>query len=168
MADRTQARPWDEASRGGTLASDAERERAIDALKNGFCEGRLDREEYEERMDAACRARTYAELAALLRDLPRSSAPVPAFAAAVAGAPWSGRENALAAASLLCGLTGLVLVVPLPAAIVLGHRARGRIRGSGGSGGSGGNVETAATVGAALGYLGAICWALVFLWAALL
>ncbi|NUP38619.1 MAG: DUF1707 domain-containing protein [Streptomyces sp.] len=63
-------------------ASDAERERIADALRDGVAEGRLTMEEFEERLDAAYRARTHAELEPLVRDLPvpgrPAAAPVPA------------------------------------------------------------------------------------------
>ncbi|WKX70569.1 DUF1707 domain-containing protein [Streptomyces sp. XD-27] len=51
-------------------ASDAERERVADALRDAVAEGRLTMEEFEERLDAAYRARTHGELAPLVRDLP--------------------------------------------------------------------------------------------------
>ncbi|WP_431044205.1 DUF1707 SHOCT-like domain-containing protein [Streptomyces sp. P1-3] len=53
-------------------ASDAERERVADALRDAVAEGRLTMEEFEERLDAAYRARTHGELAPLVRDLPAS------------------------------------------------------------------------------------------------
>lgn len=63
-------------------ASDAERERIAEALRVAVAEGRLTMEEFDERLDAAYRARTHAELEPLVRDLPvpgRSAAdPVPA------------------------------------------------------------------------------------------
>ncbi|MFH8986610.1 DUF1707 domain-containing protein [Streptomyces sp. NPDC017940] len=51
-------------------ASDADRERVADVLREALAEGRLDMEEFGERLDAAYRARTYGELAPLTRDLP--------------------------------------------------------------------------------------------------
>jgi hypothetical protein len=51
-------------------ASDADREKYAAVLREGFAEGRLDPDEYEDRLDRAMRARTYAELAALVTDLP--------------------------------------------------------------------------------------------------
>jgi len=38
--------------------SDADRERAIDVLKDAFAEGRLTREEHAERVERAYRSRT--------------------------------------------------------------------------------------------------------------
>ncbi|MGX4691968.1 DUF1707 SHOCT-like domain-containing protein [Streptomyces sp. JNUCC 63] len=51
-------------------ASDADRERVAEHLRDALAEGRLDMAEFEERLDAAYRARTYGELAPLTRDLP--------------------------------------------------------------------------------------------------
>lgn len=62
---------------GGHLrASDADRERAAQALRHHCSVGRLTVDELEERMAAAYAARTLGELAALLEDLPDSPAAV--------------------------------------------------------------------------------------------
>ncbi|WJV48475.1 DUF1707 SHOCT-like domain-containing protein [Streptomyces flavofungini] len=58
-------------------ASDADREKVADALREALAEGRLDMEEFGERLDAAYRARTYGELAPLTRDLPSAVTPGP-------------------------------------------------------------------------------------------
>jgi len=55
---------------GRLRAGHADRERAIDVLKAAFAEGRLDQDEYAERVGQAHAARTYSELAALTSDLP--------------------------------------------------------------------------------------------------
>jgi hypothetical protein len=52
-------------------ASDAERERAAQDLREHFATGRLTEEELDQRVQAAYRARTVPELAVLLQDLPR-------------------------------------------------------------------------------------------------
>ncbi|MCW5252686.1 MULTISPECIES: DUF1707 domain-containing protein [unclassified Streptomyces] len=57
-------------------ASDADRERVAEVLRDALAEGRLDMAEFEERLDAAYRARTYGELAPITRDLPTGAAPV--------------------------------------------------------------------------------------------
>ena len=51
-------------------ASDADRERVSEVLRDALAEGRLDMEEFEERLDATYKARTYGELAPITRDLP--------------------------------------------------------------------------------------------------
>ncbi|WP_079152406.1 DUF1707 SHOCT-like domain-containing protein [Streptomyces sp. RTd22] len=63
-------------------ASDAEREHIAEVLRDAVAEGRLDMEEFGERLDAAYAARTHAELEPLIRDLP-----VPGAAAAVEPRP---------------------------------------------------------------------------------
>ncbi|MFJ2740548.1 DUF1707 domain-containing protein [Streptomyces sp. NPDC087440] len=63
-------------------ASDADRDRVADILREALAEGRLDAEEHGERIDAVYRAKTVAELEPLVRDLP-----VPGGAAAPASAP---------------------------------------------------------------------------------
>lgn len=55
-------------------ASDADRERVAEILGDALAEGRLDMPEFEQRLDAAYRARTYGELAPLTRDLPAGPA----------------------------------------------------------------------------------------------
>ena len=54
-------------------ASDAERERVAVQLRDHTAAGRLDVEELTQRLDAVYAARTHAELAALVADLPRAS-----------------------------------------------------------------------------------------------
>ncbi|CAL9313689.1 DUF1707 domain-containing protein [Streptomyces olindensis] len=75
-------------------ASDADRERVADILRDALAEGRLDMAEFEERLDATYRARTYGELAPITRDLPAAgvTAPVVSLSKDPAnGSDWSGR-----------------------------------------------------------------------------
>lgn len=75
-------------------ASDADRERVAGILRDALAEGRLDMEEFEERLDATYRARTYGELAPITRDLPAEGVTVPSVSLTkdpVAGSDWSGR-----------------------------------------------------------------------------
>jgi len=58
-------------------ASDADRERAADELREHYAAGRLTAEEFQERLDAAYAARTTADLARQLRDLPAQAPPAP-------------------------------------------------------------------------------------------
>jgi hypothetical protein len=51
-------------------ASDADREAAVDFLKHHYEAGRLDHEEFDERVDAAYAARYESQLQRLTRDLP--------------------------------------------------------------------------------------------------
>jgi hypothetical protein len=55
---------------GSMLASNADRDRAIDVLRAGFAEGRLTQPEFEERVARVQEARTYDQLAELTCDLP--------------------------------------------------------------------------------------------------
>ncbi|MGW2518118.1 DUF1707 SHOCT-like domain-containing protein [Streptomyces sp. NPDC001617] len=58
-------------------ASDADRERVAEVLRDALAEGRLDMEEFEERLEATYKARTYGELAPITRDLPVGQVAVP-------------------------------------------------------------------------------------------
>lgn len=74
-------------------ASDAERERVAETLREAVAEGRLEMDEFEQRLDATFKARTHGELVPLVRDLPAPGGPE---AAAVAGrkgssANWPAR-----------------------------------------------------------------------------
>ncbi|GGT09013.1 DUF1707 domain-containing protein [Streptomyces atratus] len=54
----------------GIRASDADRDRIADILREAMAEGRLTAEEHAERVDAVYRAKTIGELEPLVRDLP--------------------------------------------------------------------------------------------------
>ncbi|WP_251093579.1 DUF1707 domain-containing protein [Streptomyces sp. Caat 7-52] len=77
-------------------ASDADRERVAEVLRDALAEGRLDMDEFEERLESAYAARTYGELAPLTRDLPAAGAPSPLAAVSFVKEPvrdgsWAGR-----------------------------------------------------------------------------
>ncbi len=140
---------------GFMRSSSADRERGIDVLKAAFAEGRLTRDEFEERSGQVYRSQTYAELAALTADLPvgplgaaglaqmpypqvpypqvhhpqlpypRSQLPYPA------GAPRRGPVPALAIAALVCSL---IPGFPAAAGIIAGVVARKQIRETGARG----------------------------------
>lgn len=55
-------------------ASDADRERAVDALRDAAVDGRLSHDSFVQRVDLALRARTDQSLAALVADLPGHNA----------------------------------------------------------------------------------------------
>jgi hypothetical protein len=61
-------------------ASDADRDRTVEALATASAEGRLTLEEYSERSEAALSAKTLGDLAGLTADLPDSPLPVVARA----------------------------------------------------------------------------------------
>lgn len=63
---------------GGHLrASDTDRDQVAEVLNTAFAEGRLHRDEYDERMDALLRAKTFDDLVGLTRDLVVVAAPRP-------------------------------------------------------------------------------------------
>ncbi|MFD7918405.1 DUF1707 domain-containing protein [Streptomyces sp. NPDC059740] len=77
-------------------ASDADRDRVAEVLRDALAEGRLAMEEFDERLESAYRARTYADLAPLTADLPAASRPVsraepPARATGAAARSWRDR-----------------------------------------------------------------------------
>jgi hypothetical protein len=75
------------AARATLRASDADRERAVERLRQAATEGRLLTEEFEQRLEAALSARTYAQLDALVADLPGGRLPVPREAHRLAWVP---------------------------------------------------------------------------------
>ncbi|WP_369259778.1 DUF1707 domain-containing protein [Streptomyces sp. R35] len=75
-------------------ASDADRERVSEQLRDALAEGRLDMEEFEERLEATYKARTYGELAPITRDLPGPAAvapPVSMVKQPAESGSWAGR-----------------------------------------------------------------------------
>ncbi|BBA99803.1 hypothetical protein RVR_6584 [Actinacidiphila reveromycinica] len=84
------AAPVPQSAESALRASDADRDRIADILREALAEGRLDAEEHSERLDRVYAAKTVGELEPLVRDLPAGSAaaPSPASAArAYAGEP---------------------------------------------------------------------------------
>ena len=84
-------------------ASDADRQHVVEALQEHTAAGRLSLDEFTERVDAAYRATTYGQLAAITADLPaeaptRRAASPGLFVAAVA---------AVLALAILLGAAGL-------------------------------------------------------------
>lgn len=139
-------------------ASDADREQVADGLKTAYVEGRLAKDEYDARLGSTFAARTYADLDAVMSDLPR---PHPIVVPPVPTALVT-RTNGMAIASLVCALAqfavGPLMTIP---AIVLGHLARSQIRRTGEQGAG------LALAGLALGWGVAILCLLVALVAAL-
>ncbi|MER5770713.1 DUF1707 SHOCT-like domain-containing protein [Streptomyces sp. NPDC001985] len=78
-------------------ASDADRDRIADILRDALAEGRLDPEEHSERIDAVLRAKTVGELQPLVQDLPAArKQPETAAYAYQAGEPGEVAENLVA------------------------------------------------------------------------
>ncbi len=77
-------------------AGDADRDRVAQRLGQAYAEGRLDAEEYHERLDAAYRARTHAELEPLVADLPGVPGEVVARPSAVPVVPGTPSDSVVA------------------------------------------------------------------------
>ncbi|MBQ0904899.1 DUF1707 domain-containing protein [Micromonospora sp. U21] len=91
--------------RDGMRAADADREAVADRLRVALGEGRLDLHEYDERLQRAYAARTYAELDALLTDLPPVAPPERSTLAPVT-APAAGPLDGGAGVRLAPGRDG--------------------------------------------------------------
>ncbi|MGK5446462.1 DUF1707 SHOCT-like domain-containing protein [Streptomyces radiopugnans] len=80
-------------------ASDADRDRVAEILREALAEGRLDTDEHAERIEAVYRARTMGELRPLVRDLPAGhpEAPLPGRPASAAhGTCGADGDNVIA------------------------------------------------------------------------
>ncbi|WP_066930909.1 DUF1707 and DUF4190 domain-containing protein [Streptomyces sp. NBRC 110611] len=146
-------------------ASHADRERAVDVLKAGFAEGRLQQPEYEQRLARAYKAQTHAELQMLIADLPVGPVPQaqfvpqrPAVPATFLPMPPPVRTNSTATNSMICGILTLVTggLTGVPA-VILGHKARAEIRRTGEDG------DGQALTGLILGWLSIGGWSLIIL-----
>jgi hypothetical protein len=105
-------RPGDERIRTSTR----DRERAIEVLKAGFAEGRLTKEEFDERVALAFVSRTFADLGALTDDLPRAPlVPAPARPARPVRPQVSPRPTQAAAVALAVLVLAWVAVLLLMA-----------------------------------------------------
>ncbi|HET9081362.1 MAG TPA: DUF1707 and DUF4190 domain-containing protein [Trebonia sp.] len=141
------------------LAATADRERALDVLKAAFIEGRLSQDEFDSRSARAMAARTYADLAAIVADLPVGPAGAvapyqPYFPPVVPVPPTSG----LAIGSLICAIAEIpTLGFSAIPAVILGHLARAQIKQTGERG------DSMAVAGLVLGYMAIVGWAFVLL-----
>ena len=146
---------------GWMRASDNDRSQVQTVLNDAYAEGRITQQEWEERSTALAGPVTHADLAGLTRDLvPLPAQPRPAaYPLPTAAQPTTNR---MAIASLVCGL-GQLVFPPFTgvAAIVLGHRARRRIRETGEQG------DGMALTGLILGYIGTVGLVVLVLLAAL-
>jgi hypothetical protein len=114
---------WANNGRSQMRAADVDRDRAVGFLTTAFTEGRLTKDEYDARVDAALNARTYGDLDSVVTDLPGARI-VPVIRAR--------GTNGLAIASLACGVSQVMFgpLTTIPA-IVLGHMARHQIKRTG-------------------------------------
>jgi hypothetical protein len=145
------------------LASQAERERAVDVLRAAFGEGRMQQREFEQRVARAYAARTIGELSVLVADLPQGPSPMPPTPVAMLPVPSpylpvpARPVNGKAVASLVLGLMTMVTfgVTGLPA-VITGHMALSDLRSSGESG------DAQAMIGLVLGWLSIAAWMVFF------
>jgi hypothetical protein len=91
--------------------SDAERADVADLLSRHYGDGRLDQAEFNQRLDQAMRAKTYADLGGLFADLPRTEEE------AVEGPKFQGRRHGRSPLGTLV----LAAIVVIIAAVVIGH-----------------------------------------------
>jgi hypothetical protein len=98
------------AGRDRLRAGHADRERAIEALKTAFVDGRLTKDELAARTGRALAARTYADLAALTADLPAAAGAAPAVPA---GSPAPVIRRPMARAAAISGTCVAVAVAAM-------------------------------------------------------
>jgi hypothetical protein len=73
-------------------ASDADRERIVEQLRQHTADGRLSMDEFEQRMTAAYAAKTYGELAQLTKDLPVDLGARSAKSSGPSATPTAGQQ----------------------------------------------------------------------------
>jgi hypothetical protein len=89
-------------------ASDSDRERVAELLREAAGDGRLSMDELDERLDAVYAAKTYAELEPITHDLPSSGAshvPVPAPSVPADPARFGGTPSSGGAVAILGGFS---------------------------------------------------------------
>ena len=105
--------------------ADSDRERAMADLAQHYADGRLDHEEYDERLDAIWTARTRADLAVLFSDLPRPQAAQPQRTPVrAAGRPGSRRKFPLL--PVLAVLIVLSVIADAPSSTTCGGAWEGK------------------------------------------
>ena len=128
----TLAGPADQGGgRARIRAADADRDHVAGLLGTAYTEGRLSKDEYDDRLSSAFAARTYGELDRLLDDLPGPGLK-PQPAVVPTRVPVSRKINGAAQASFVFGLAQFMFgpfgTIP---AIVFGHMALHQMRRSG-------------------------------------
>ncbi|MEC4015152.1 DUF1707 SHOCT-like domain-containing protein [Streptomyces sp. H27-D2] len=92
-------------------ASDADRERVAEVLRDAVAEGRIALDEFDERLDGVYKARTYSELEPFTRDLPAAMSGAASPAAPAAGGSagsggWAHRIGGRATSRVALGILG--------------------------------------------------------------
>jgi hypothetical protein len=157
--------PWSPYGGGSPmLASTADRERAVDILRAGFAEGRLVKDEFEQRVARAYAVRTQGELSVLVADLPHGPVPAPPVQPVFTTAPvypprtYPADTNGKAVAALVLGVVTVVSAGATGVlAVIFGHLARAEIRRTGQAGAG------CALAGLTLGWLWVGGWTLFWL-----
>ena len=134
------------------LAGSADRERTLDVLKAAYGEGRLTKEEFDSRSARVLAARTYADLAAIVADLPSGPGPVAQYQGFYPQVVSAAPTNGLAVGAMICGILEIFLGFTAVPAVILGHAARAQIKRTGERG------DGMAVAGLVLGYLGILGW----------
>ena len=115
-------------ARAQMRASTEDRDRAVELLTRAYTEGRLTKDEHDARVERAMTAATFAELDAVVVDLPGAGPLAPPPLAT----PQLATTNSLAITSMICGIAqfmfGPLATIP---AVVCGHMARRQIRRTG-------------------------------------
>jgi uncharacterized membrane protein len=143
---------------GQMRSSDRDRDSAQAILQSAYADGRLSREEFDDRCSRVMNSQTYDELRALTADLPGRlpfmppvPMPMPPPMAPYGYMPVAHpqRTNSLAVGSLICGIGQIFVWTPASiAAVVMGHIARRQIKQTGESG------DGMAVAGLVLGWIG--------------
>src|ERR1700689_2222638 len=89
---------------GQMRASDRDRDSANSLLQTAYAEGRLTKDEYDDRTGQLLRSQTYAQLQALTADLPGHYPGAPMMPQQVQYVTVPQRTNPLAVAALACGI----------------------------------------------------------------
>lgn len=100
---------------GHFYAGDADRERAIEALKQHFQAGRITADELSERIGYALNARTFADLDAVMTGLPWQRAASPMF-----HQPLAPRTRGMGITAFVLGVLGFLCGLTAVPAVVLG------------------------------------------------
>ena len=141
---------------GQMRSSDRDRDSAQAILQSAYADGRLTREEFDDRCSRVMASQTYDELRTLTADLPgrlpfMQPPPVPMPMAPYGYMPVAQpqRTNSLAVGSLICGIGQIFVWTPASiAAVIMGHIARRQIKQNGESG------DGMAVAGLVLGWIG--------------
>jgi hypothetical protein len=141
----------------GMLCAATDRERTMDVLKAAYGEGRITKEEFELRASRTMSARTYAQLGAVVADLPAG----PSYGMVPYQGYYPANTNptsGLAIGALICGIAEIfTLGLAAIPAVILGHLARQQIKRTGERG------DGMAIAGLVLGYLGIGIWTLIII-----